>query len=253
MIKIIILGGGNVAYHLTNELLQNDAVNVVQIYNRSIEKINCFKNSASITNNLSEIKEADIYIIAVSDNAISELSSALNFKDKLVVHTSGSMALEEIKSTSNKGVFYLLQSFSKERKIDFSTIPICIEAENEKDLLLLETLAKSISKNCYQINSDQRKSLHVAAVFVNNFVNHLYQIGQEICDQNKVPFEILLPLIKETANKITTLSPFEAQTGPAKRNDTKTIEKHIAMLTKNQQEIYTLLTKSIYDTYGKKL
>ncbi|PKP13581.1 MAG: DUF2520 domain-containing protein [Bacteroidetes bacterium HGW-Bacteroidetes-3] len=253
MIKIIILGGGNVAYHLTNELLQNDAVNVVQIYNRSIEKINCFKNSASITNNLSEIKEADIYIIAVSDNAISELSSALNFKDKLVVHTSGSMALEEIKSTSNKGVFYLLQSFSKERKIDFSNVPICVEAETKKDLLLLETLAKSISKNCYQINSDQRKSLHVAAVFVNNFVNHLYQIGQEICDQNKVPFEILLPLIKETANKITTLSPFEAQTGPAKRNDTKTIEKHIAMLTKNQQEIYTLLTKSIYDTYGKKL
>jgi len=253
MIKIIILGGGNVAYHLTNELLQNNAVNVIQVYNRNLEKISCFKNSTAITNNLSELKDADIYIIAVSDNAISELSSALNFKDKLVVHTSGSMALEEIKSTSNKGVFYLLQSFSKERKIDFSNVPICIEAETKKDLLLLETLAKSISKNWYRINSTQRKSLHIAAVFVNNFVNHLYQIGQEICDQNKVPFEILLPLIKETANKITTLSPFEAQTGPAKRNDTKTIEKHIAMLTKNQQEIYTLLTKSIYNTYGKKL
>ena len=253
MIDIVILGGGNVAYHLTNALLKNEVVNVVQVYNRSLDKINCFKNSTSITNNLSDLKEADIYILAVSDNVISEISSSLNLKNKLVVHTSGSMAMDELKSVSKKGVFYLLQSFSKERKIDFSTVPICIEAENEKDLMQLKTLAKSISKNCYHINSNQRKSLHVAAVFVNNFVNHLYHIGYEICGQNKVPFEILLPLIKETANKITTLSPLEAQTGPAKRNDTKTIEKHMAMLTKNQQEIYTLLTKSIHNTYGEKL
>jgi len=253
MINIVILGGGNVAWHLTNALLKNDAVNVVQVYNRSLEKIDCFKNSTSITNNLSELKDADIYILAVSDNVISEISSALNLKNKLVVHTSGSMAMDELKSTSKKGVFYLLQTFSKERKIDFSTVPICIEAETDADLHLLETLAKSMSKNCYRINSNQRKSLHVAAVFVNNFVNHLYHIGHEICEQNKVPFEILLPLILETANKITTLPPLEAQTGPAKRNDTKTIEKHTAMLTKNQQEIYTLLTKSIYNTYGEKL
>jgi predicted short-subunit dehydrogenase-like oxidoreductase (DUF2520 family) len=253
MINIVILGGGNVAHHLTNALLQNSAANVVQVYNRSLEKINCFKNNTSITNNLSDLKQADIYILAVSDNAISELSSALNLKNKLVVHTSGSMAMDELKSVSNKGVFYLLQSFSKERKIDFSNVPVCIEAETEKDLLLLETLAKSLSKNCYRINSDQRKSLHIAAVFVNNFVNHLYHIGHEICEQNKVPFEILLPLILETANKISTLSPLEAQTGPAKRNDTKTIEKHKAMLTENQIEIYTLLTNSIYNTYGEKL
>ncbi|MFO7673055.1 MAG: Rossmann-like and DUF2520 domain-containing protein [Lutibacter sp.] len=253
MINLVILGGGNVAYHLTKALLKNDVVNVVQVYNRSIENINCFKNSTSITNNLSELKDADIYILAVSDNVISELSSALNLKNKLVVHTSGSMAMDELKSVSDKGVFYLLQTFSKEREIDFSTVPICIEAETEADLQLLETLAKSLSKNCYRINSDQRKSLHAAAVFVNNFVNHLYHIGHEICAQNKIPFEILLPLILETANKITTLPPLEAQTGPAKRNDTKTIEKHIAMLNKNQQEIYTLLTKSIYNTYGEKL
>ena len=253
MIDIVILGGGNVAYHLTNALLQNSAVNVVQVYNRSLEKIKIFKNNTSITNNLSDLKDADIYIVVVSDNVISELSSALKLKNKLVVHTSGSMAMDELKSLSNKGVFYLLQSFSKEREIHISTVPNCIEAENDEDFRLLETLAKSISKNCYRINSNQRKSLHVAAVFVNNFVNHLYHIGHEICEQNKIPFEILLPLILETANKITTLSPLEAQTGPAKRNDTKTIEKHIAMLNKNQQEIYTLLTKSIYKTYGEKL
>ena len=253
MIKIVLLGGGNVAYHLTNVLLQNNVVQVIQLYNRSLEKINCFKNSTLITDDLSKLKEADIYILAVSDNAISQLSSTLNLKNKLVVHTSGSMAMNELKSISNKGVFYMLQTFSKEQKIDFSSVPICIEAETEKDLMLLETLVESISKNCYRINSNQRKSLHVAAVFVNNFVNHLYHIGNEICEENNIPFEILLPLILETANKITTLSPFKAQTGPAIRNDTKTIEKHKEMLTKNQQDIYTLLTKSIYATYGEKL
>ena len=254
MIDIVILGGGNVAYHLTNVLLQNNsAVNVVQVYNRNIENIKYFKKSTLVTDDLSKLKEADIYILAVSDNAIAQLSSTLNLKNKLVVHTSGSMAMNELKSTSNKGAFYMLQTFSKERKIDFSSVPICIEAETEKDLMLLETLAASISKNCYRINSNQRKSLHVAAVFVNNFVNHLYHIGNEICEENNVPFKILLPLILETANKITTLTPLKAQTGPAIRNDTKTIEKHNAILTKNQQDIYTLLTKSIYNTYGEKL
>ena len=253
MIKIVILGGGNVAYHLTTHLLKSNTVKVVQIYNRSIEKIECFKNETSITNNLAELKNAEIYIISVSDNEISNLSSQLNLKNKLVVHTSGSVAMNELQSNSNKGVLYCLQSFSKNTEVDFSTIPICIEASTKKDLELLEKIAKSISKNCYHINSKQRKILHVAAVFVNNFVNHLYYIGNEICEENKVPFEILRPLIQETAKKITVLSPFEAQTGPARRNDTKTIEKHKAMLTPNQQEIYTLLTKSIYKTYGEKL
>ena len=253
MIKIVILGGGNIAYHLTSQLLKNKTARVVQVYNRSIEKIQYLDDKTSITDKLTELKDADVYIIAVTDDAISSVSSELNFKNKLVVHTSGSVAIDELKSNSNKGVFYLLQSFSKEQKIDLFQVPICIEASTEKDLELLEVLAKSISKKYYKINSKQRKSLHVAAVFVNNFVNHLYYIGNEICEENKIPFNILQPLIQETANKIEALSPFEAQTGPAKRNDVKTIKKHKAMLAHNQHEIYTLLTKSITKTYGKKL
>lgn len=249
MIKVVIIGGGNVAYHLTSCLLKNKHIELIQVFNRSLDKIQYLKNKTLITNNLSELKEADIYIISVSDDAISKLSSSLNLQNKLVVHTSGSVAMNELQSKSRKGVFYLLQTFSKEKKIDFNTIPICIEAETDKDLKLLKTLAKSISKNIYHINSEQRKGLHVGAVFVNNFVNHLYHIGYEICKENKVHFEILHPLIQETASKVVELTPFEAQTGPAKRNDTKTIQKHIAMLPKNQQEIYTLLTKSISKTY----
>lgn len=253
MIKVVILGGGNVALHLTAQLLKTKDVKVVQVYNRSINEIKHLKNHTSITNNLSQLNDADIYIICVSDNAISNLSSKLNLKNKLVVHTSGSIAMSDIQSVSNKGVFYLLQSFSKKRQLNFSEIPICIEAEKDDDLILLEKLGNLISTNLYFINSEQRRNIHVAAIFINNFVNHLYHIGNEICKKNKIPFKILQPLIQETAKKIIELSPLEAQTGPAKRNDTNTIENHKAMLAANQQEIYTLLTKSIHKIYGKKL
>ncbi|WP_372801192.1 Rossmann-like and DUF2520 domain-containing protein [Lutibacter sp.] len=253
MIKVCILGGGNVAYHLTNILLKTKNIELVQVYNRTFNNIKHLEKFTSVTNSLNQIKEADIYIICISDNCIETISKKLNFKNKLVVHTSGGIGIDELKCQANKGVFYLLQSFSKERAVNFKEIPICYEATLKKDEELLEKLAKSISNHCYKINSNQRKSIHVAAVFVNNFVNHLYHIGNEICKKNKVPFEILWPIIKETAAKIETLTPLEAQTGPAKRNDTKTLKKHQAMLTQNQQEIYTLLTKSIFNTYGEKL
>lgn len=253
MIKVVILGGGNVAYHLTNKLISSKIINLVQVYNRTINRIQYLEGKTLITNDLSKLEDADIYLIAISDDAICSLSSLLNLKNKLVIHTSGSMAMNDIHSDSNKGVFYLLQSFTKQRKIDFDSIPICIEAENKKDLELLTILAESLSNHVYEINSKQRKQLHVAAVFVNNFVNHLYHIGSDICKKNNVPFEILHPLIIESAQKIKELSPFDAQTGPAKRKDSKIIEKHKAILGKNQQEIYKLLSKSIYKTYGEKL
>ncbi|MFD1293900.1 Rossmann-like and DUF2520 domain-containing protein [Lutibacter holmesii] len=253
MINVILLGGGNLAYHLTNEFLNNAAINLVQVYNRSLASISYLKGKTAITNDIKQLKEADIYMLCVSDNAISELSIQLIFKNKLVVHTSGAMGLNTLKSTSNKGVFYPLQSFSKEKEVNFSNIPIGIEANRTKDEDLLMQLAKAISKQCYLINSEQRKHLHVAAVFVNNFVNHMYVLGNEICDAHQIPFEILTPLIQETALKLSSLSPFEAQTGPAKRNDSQTIETHLSLICENQQKIYKLLTQSIKNTYGKKL
>ncbi|MCF6214088.1 MAG: DUF2520 domain-containing protein [Flavobacteriaceae bacterium] len=253
MIKVTVIGGGNVAYHLTKNLLDNKFVKVVQVYNRNIEKIQYLEGKTLITDSLINLKEAAIYIISVSDKAVADVSSKLRLKNKLVVHTSGSIAMRDLKSDANKGVFYLLQSFSKKRELNFSTIPICIEAERKSDLKLLETLAKSISKSVYHVDSKQRKNLHIAAVFVNNFANHLYTIGSEICEENNISFKILQPLIEETAKKIADLHPLKAQTGPAKRSDTDTIEKHIIRLTNNQQEIYKLLTKSISKTYDKKL
>ena len=233
MVSVLIIGSGNVATHLTNAFLKADTIAITQINSRELENIST----------------ADITIVAVSDDAIAEVSSKI--KNSFVVHTSGSVSINSLKNDTRKGVFYPLQTFSKEKKVNFKKIPFCIEAENEKDYLLLETLVKSIGEKIYRINSEQRKSLHLAAVFVNNFTNYLYQIGNDICDKNNVPFEILHPLIKETATKIKTLSPKEAQTGPAKRNDLKTIENHLNLLNHHQQEIYKILTKSIQN--GEKL
>ncbi len=227
MVSVLLIGHGNVATHLNNAFLDVDNIRVTKISSRKLDVI----------------PQADVTIIAVSDDAISEVSSKI--KNSFVVHTSGSVSMSDLKNESKKGVFYMLQTFSKDKKVDFSVVPFCLEAVNEKEYQLLEQLAKSIGKKIYAINSEQRKTLHVAAVFVNNFTNHLYKIGNDICKENKVPFEILLPLIKETALKIEELSPKKAQTGPAIRNDKKTIKNHLNLLDKNQQKIYKTLTKSI--------
>ncbi|TDQ29950.1 Rossmann-like and DUF2520 domain-containing protein [Tenacibaculum caenipelagi] len=252
MIKIAIIGGGNVATHLANAFSKTNYVSLVQVCARNIEQIEHLKNVTSITNSIELLKKADVYVIAVSDDAIGSVSNKINHQNSLIVHTSGSVEMQSIQTKGRKGVFYLLQSFSKNKKVNFDEIPFCLEAENESDLQLLETLAKSIGKKIYHINSEQRKQLHVAAVFVNNFTNHMYKIGADICNKHQVPFEVLQPLIKETAQKITKLSPEEAQTGPAKRNDQKTIQNHLALLNAEQQEIYKLITKSIQQN-GKKL
>ena len=257
MTKVIIIGSGNVAQHLIqafqNKIVLDSQIELVQVFARNKKSLTHLLDSNRITSDYTQLQAADVYIIAVSDDAIAEVSSQLPFENQLVVHTSGTVPLTTLKNKNRRGVFYPLQTFSKDKAVNFKTIPICLEAENEKDLETLNQIANAISDAVYQINSEQRKALHVAAVFVNNFVNHLYQMGNEICANNNVPFEILKPLIQETANKIVTLSPKEAQTGPAKRNDRTTIEAQQQFLTdENQSTIYTILTQSIQNN-GKKL
>ena len=230
MIKVVIIGTGNVAGHLVNAFNKVDMLDVKQI------------NSRKLTN----IPSSAITIIAVADDAIKEVADQLADRIGLIVHTSGSVGMEAITS-DKKGVFYPLQSFTKGTLVDFMKVPFCLEATNNNDLELLEVIAKSIGKKSYHITSDQRKKLHLAAVFVNNFTNHMYQIGKEICDQHQVPFEILHPLIEETAKKITLISPKDAQTGPAKRNDVQTIQSHLENLNLQQQKMYKLITQSIQE------
>ena len=253
MIKVVIIGSGNVAQHLIKAFTKSNKIDVAQVFSRQKKAVAFLLDSNKITADFNDLVEADLYIIAVSDDAIAKVSSQFPFTNRLVVHTSGSVSLEALDKKNRKGSFYPLQTFSKKAEVDFSQIPIFLESENETDFELLEKVAQSISKKNYKINSEQRKALHVSAVFVNNFVNHLYQIGNEICIENKVPFEVLKPLILETANKVISLSPKDAQTGPAIRNDEQTIASHLDfLLDENQKNIYNTLTQSIQNN-GKKL
>ena len=254
MIRIVILGTGNVAKHLFDAFIAQNTIEIVQVYGRNRRALDKFKARIDVTSDFSKIKEADVYIMAISDDAIVDVSKKLPLQKGLVVHTSGSIPMTSLSNNTRRGAFYPLQTFSANRKVVFKEVPMCIEAENRVDYDLLHELASNISNAVIQIDSDQRKSLHLAAVFANNFSNHMYLKAQEVCEQNSIPFDILRPLIKETAAKIQDLPPLDAQTGPAKRNNLGTIEKHLAQLeNENQKKIYSLLSKSIQNTYGKKL
>ncbi|PJJ08582.1 putative short-subunit dehydrogenase-like oxidoreductase (DUF2520 family) [Flavobacterium sp. 1] len=253
MIKITIIGSGNVAQHLIDAFMKNKAIEIIQVFSRTQKQITPNLDSGKIINDWNALAEADLYIIAVSDDAIADVSSQLPFENRLVVHTSGSAPLTSLDNKNRKGVFYPLQTFTKGKEIDFKTIPFCLETEFENDYELLEKTASAISDSIHKIDYHQRKALHVAAVFVNNFTNYLYQLGNDICHENHVSFDILKPLILETAEKLLTLSPKDAQTGPAKRNDISTIEAHESFLSnENQSTIYKILTQSIQN-HGKKL
>ena len=246
MIKVVVIGSGNVAQHLIQVMLQAKNIDLIQAFARNLSHLSDLLPAHKITSDYQKIEEADLYIISVSDNAIAEVSAQLPFENRLVVHTSGTSELSVLNSKNRTGVFYPLQTFTKGKEIDFAPIPLCLEAENNEDYQLLEKVAKSLSEKIFSISSEQRKSLHVAAVFVCNFVNHMYTIGNQICEENNIPFEVLHPLIQETAHKILELSPNEAQTGPALRNDTKTISKHLDFLENQEYKtLYQLLTQSI--------
>jgi len=252
MKSIVLLGTGNVATNLFHALKKTQNFKVIQVFNHNGKSLESFINVPTTTK-YDEILTADIYVIAVKDDHLINVSSHLNAGDALVVHTAGGMPMNILDTHTRTGVLYPLQTFSKISPIEFKDIPLCIESTNKNDLEILENLAAELSGNFYRINSSQRKSLHLAAVFVNNFVNYLYTEGDKICRNNDIPFEILLPLIKQTALKVSLMSPREAQTGPAIRNDQKVIEAHLEQLNSGQKEIYSLLTHSIQYLHGKEL
>lgn len=233
-ISVAIVGQGNVGFHLYHELLKTTDIRVEQFNSRKKKSLKAF----------------DVAIIAVSDNAIAEVSKYI--KARLVVHTSGSTNIDVLENETRKGVFYPLQSFTKEKTVDFSKIPICGEAKTKEDNNTLESLASRLRSSYYQIGSEERKYIHVAAVFVNNFTNHMFKTAHDILEEHHIPNNILMPLIKETVEKIDRLTPEEAQTGPAIRNDEKTIQNHLTLLNDSQKELYKAITESIQKN-GEKL
>lgn len=243
---IVLLGSGNVATHLKNTLFQIKDVTIKQWYSRSFMD-DFSMEGIPITASLSTIKKADLYLLAVSDDAIPEVSAQLP-QGAFAVHTAGSVPLSSLENKGTKGVFYPLQTFSKNRPVNFSEIPICLEADSSEGMLCLQELGKLFNAPIHLLDSPKRLAFHVAAVFANNFTNHLYKVASDICLQKNISFELLHPLILETAHKIKVLSPMEAQTGPAKRNDKKSLTKHLdALENKAQQNLYSILTKAIQE------
>ncbi len=255
MIEIVLLGSGNVATHLFKALSAAEGIRVKQVYNHSEDSLEFFRGKTEVTTNISELAPADVYLMALKDDVIPEIASKLEDRDGLVVHTSGSVSIDALKDCRRRGVFYPLQTFSKDKEVNYCTIPFCLEANTAEDLQILKQLADKISGKSYEISSEQRKKLHLSAVFVCNFVNHLYAVGEQICQKSDIPFEILQPLIKETANKVQHASPAKVQTGPAIRNDRSTINAHLQLLDASEEnrDIYNILTSAIQTFHGKKL
>ena len=246
MKNIILLGSGNVSTHL-GIALKNSNYNILQVYSKSIQnaKVLAKKLDTHFTNDLTKLKSADLIIVSVNDDAI--LSVLSQIKNTAIVHTSGSIGLNIFKENfSNYGVFYPLQTFNKEVDLNVSEIPFCIEGNSLKFEKQLITIAKNLSHNVTRMNSEQRKQLHIAAVFACNFSNHMYSIADYLLDKKNIDFKILLPLIRKTITNLETKRPKKVQTGPAKRNDLGVIENHISLIqTKEIKELYQKISANI--------
>ncbi len=255
-LKICFIGAGNLATQLS-KALNAIGFDILQIYSRTADSAKMLADEIN-TNYTNDIKKldtnADIYFVAINDAVIEEVLSEHNFRNKLIVHCSGSLPLSILeKHSENCGVFYPLQTFSKTRNVDFLAIPIFIESHSAKNKSILLEIANKISGSVSVLNSAKRKSLHIAAVFACNFVNHMYAVSSEIIGREGIPFEVLKPLIAETAQKVQTMEPKNAQTGPAVRFDENIISMHLKELEglNNYQELYNSISKGIFEFHKK--
>jgi predicted short-subunit dehydrogenase-like oxidoreductase (DUF2520 family) len=259
---VSFIGAGNLAWHLAPALDNTDFA-VREVYSRDS------KNASTLVGKLyeAEVKtsldfsesNSSIFVIAVTDDSIESIAQEIILPENAtLIHTSGSQPLSalDFSASTNLGVFYPLQTFSKNRKIDFNQIPIFIESENSDTEKVLMAMGRSISKHVQKISSENRKALHVAAVFASNFTNHMLTLSKEIMESNKLDYELLKPLISETLNKSLSIGPDHAQTGPAKRGDLEILDKHVEFLNDNNTsevvtEIYKLISQNIIDYYNE--
>ncbi len=247
--KIVIIGSGNVAAVLGRMLVKSNHA-VIQVVSRNIEhaavlaaEFNCpFTDNNGIIDS-----SAELYLVAVSDNALYGLNNSIHLGKKLVLHTAGSVSKDVLKDISvNYGVLYPLQSLRREIVYE-NDIPLLVDGSSPETMTMIEDFAKTISSNVAQACDEKRLKLHVAAVVVSNFTNHLYALAEDFCKKEDVDFKLLIPLIKKTAQRIENQSPAEMQTGPAIRNDVFTLDKHLQILSKHPKlkYIYLKLTDSI--------
>ena len=249
--EITIVGAGNLATNL-GVALKKAGHCICQIYSRTEKSA---KDLASVLNcpyttTIEDIVHPDIVIVSIKDDALLQIGTALIDSPSLVVHTAGSVQMDVIKS-NRRGVLYPMQTFSKNQIVEFSNIPIFLEASDEECMDKLQALASTISKNTYPLDSEKRRYLHLAAVFACNFTNHCYNLADNILRETGLPFDVMLPLIDETARKVHEMSPYMAQTGPAVRYDRSVISKQTELLTGRTKDIYDIMSKSIFESHDK--
>ena len=246
--RIVILGAGRVATHMAKALHKNGH-KIDAVWSRTMESAQRLARvvDSSPVNDISVLPtDADAYIIAVKDSALQEViaRATKGREGSLFLHTAGSMPLSVFEGyAKNGGVFYPMQTFSMEREVDFRAIPLFIEGADAR----IRQLAESISEHVYELSSDDRKYLHLAAVSACNFANHCYTLAAEVLEKKGLPFDVMLPLVDETARKVHELHPKEAQTGPAIRGDKNVMAAQAALLDSRMQAIYNLMSESIQE------
>lgn len=251
--KVILIGAGNLATHLGKAIFAAGH-DVVQVFSRTMPSATALASEvgAQPVSDISDVRsDADLYVVSVKDSAIVELIPVLckGKETKVFLHTAGSIPMDVFQGMAlHYGVLYPMQTFSKQREVDFSQIPCFIEANDEHALQLIGDVAHQVSSRVYHLASEDRKYLHLSAVFACNFVNHCYALSREILEEHGIPFDVMLPLIDETAAKVHELDPKDAQTGPAVRYDENVLRAQGALLKSNPQmkDIYDRMSMSIH-------
>lgn len=251
---VSIIGSGNVATHLA--LALKSKVNVAQIYSHTLDNARFLaykiSDKCSFCSDIKALKKTDIYIVSIKDDSVISLLNSVpkELHNSIWAHTSGSVGMDAFANFGNKfGVFYPLQTFSKNVDLNIEDVPFLIEGSDEETQGTLVALAESISRIVLTADSDTRAKIHLAAVFACNFSNYMYTISEEILKKYNIPFSVLIPLIKETVRKASVVSPKDAQTGPAARGDMKIINKHIDLLeSETEKNIYRIISQEIMNS-----
>ena len=248
--SVNIFGSGNVGLHIGRQLSKVNQISL-QIFTRK-DDFSCFpKDMHSFLTNDEAIFHAntDLTIIAVNDDNIPFVAEKIKDNGQIIVHTSGSTSMEVLNDFKYYGVLYPLQTFSIHRTINWNEVPVFLECSDEDIKETMINFAALLSPNYQFKSSEERLKIHISAVFVSNFVNHMFVQAKDLAEQQKIDFADYLPLIRETIDKISDLTPIQAQTGPALRNDKATLQKHLKALEydKTKQELYNILSESIYN------
>lgn len=250
--RVVLIGSGNVATHLALGL--KDECCIAQVYSRTMAHASLLAGriGASGINSLDDIQsDADIYIICVPDDAIAGIVETIPDNGALWLHTSGTTPLSALLAHRRRcGVLYPMQSFSRDLPVEWGDVHIFVEGSDASSLQVTEDLAHMLTSHVTPCDSDQRRVLHVAAVFSCNFTNHLWALASDLLEKNGLSFDAMLPLIRNTVAKLDQLTPEQSQTGPARRGDLEVIERHLSMLDGSNRKIYSLLSKSIIDKYS---